>query len=58
MKICYYYDFYARICADKYDLIDLNTLTKHLTNYSKNKGNYSNEQNSVIYSEDLLKIIA
>lgn len=51
--IAYFYNrFYCRLCSKPYDLSELGCLKSHLTNYSKNKDQFSESASKSILTYD------
>ena len=47
--------FYCRLCSSPYDLSQIGDTSKHLTNYSVNKGNFSGNLKSSVLDDTFLK---
>lgn len=49
---------YLRICSENYDISDIKSLQKHLTNYSFNKNNFAKKNESIESLENFKRYLS
>ena len=51
-------EFYVKICPERYSCDELHNLSKHLSNYSLNKGNFKDPEESIMSENEFAGLLA